>query len=97
MSWGSAVRRSTAGINAGELGRDLEGVRYGPRPPVPSKLDPYKAIVRERLEERQHVDLFNTLRSNPSQQGDRDVNLRLVTSGRVSHFHPPHVSLFGRH
>ena len=38
-------------INAGELDRDLEEVRYGPRPPVPTKLDPYKAIVRERLEE----------------------------------------------
>ncbi len=38
-------------INEGELDRDLEEVRYGPRPPVPTKLDPYKAIVRERLEE----------------------------------------------
>ena len=36
-------------INEGELDRDLEEVRYGPRPPVPTKLDPYKAIVRERL------------------------------------------------
>lgn len=38
-------------INEGELDRDLEEVRYGPRPPVPTELDPYKAIVRERLEE----------------------------------------------
>ena len=38
-------------INEGELDRDLEEVRYGPRPPVPTKLDAYKAIVRERLEE----------------------------------------------
>ena len=38
-------------INEGELDRNLEEVRYGPRPPVPTKLDPYKAIVRERLEE----------------------------------------------
>ena len=38
-------------INEGELDRDLEEVRYGPRPPVPTKLDPYRAIVRERLEE----------------------------------------------
>ena len=43
----------------GEPGRDIsldqdrevdeEAVRYGPRPPVPSKLDPYKAIIEARL------------------------------------------------
>lgn len=38
-------------INDGELDRDVEEVRYGPRPPVPTKLDPYKAIILERLNE----------------------------------------------
>ena len=38
-------------IRAGDLDRDLEAeiVRYGPRPPVPTKLDPYKAIIEARL------------------------------------------------
>ena len=49
-SWASAVGRSTAGSRSGELDRDVEDVRYGPRPPVPTKLDPYKAIIRDRLE-----------------------------------------------
>ncbi len=40
-------------IRAGELARDLdeETMRYGPRPPVPTKLDPYRAIIRSRLAE----------------------------------------------
>ena len=38
-------------IRAGDLERDLDedGVRYGPRPPVATKLDPYKAIIEARL------------------------------------------------
>jgi transposase len=38
-------------IRDGELDRDLdEGpVRYGPRRPVPTKLDPYRAIIEARL------------------------------------------------
>jgi len=38
-------------IRAGDLDRDLETtpVRYGPRRPVPTKLDAYKAIVDTRL------------------------------------------------
>ena len=38
-------------IRDGDLDRDLEGdeVRYGPRPPVATKLDPYKAIIEARL------------------------------------------------
>ncbi len=38
-------------IRDGELDRDLEvePPRYGPRPPVPTKLDPYKAIIDTRL------------------------------------------------
>jgi len=40
-------------IATGQLDRDLdeEAVRYRPRPPVPSKLDPYKAIIEARLAE----------------------------------------------
>jgi len=38
-------------IRDGELDRDLDGepVRYGPRRPVPTKLDAYKAIIETRL------------------------------------------------
>src|SRR3954447_10204373 len=37
-------------IRAGDLERDLdEAVRYGPRPPMPTKLDRYKAIIEGRL------------------------------------------------
>jgi len=38
-------------IRAGDLDRDLDAVpvRYGPRPPVPTKLDAYKAIIEARL------------------------------------------------
>jgi transposase len=38
-------------IRNGELDRDPREVRYGPRPPVPKKLDPFKAIIQARLEE----------------------------------------------
>lgn len=48
-------------INEGELDRDLEEVRYGPRPPVPRKLDPYKAIARERLEEYPELTAMRVL------------------------------------
>lgn len=39
-------------IRDGELDRDLDAgvVQYGPRQPVPTKLDPYKGIVLARLE-----------------------------------------------
>jgi len=38
-------------IREGELDRDLDGaaVRYGPRPPGPTKLDAYKPIIEARL------------------------------------------------
>jgi transposase len=40
-------------IESGELDRDLdvEAVRYTPRPPKPTKLDPYKPLIRARLAE----------------------------------------------
>jgi len=40
-------------IHTGQLDRDLspETVHYGPRPPVPTKIDPYKAIILARMEE----------------------------------------------
>ncbi len=39
-------------IQTGQLERDLdrERVRYKPRPPVATTLDPYKPIIRQRLE-----------------------------------------------
>ena len=38
-------------IREGDLDRDLEAeaVQYRPRPPVPTKLDAYKAIIETRL------------------------------------------------
>jgi len=38
-------------IRSGDLDRDLDGevVRYGPRPPRPTKLDAYKPIIEARL------------------------------------------------
>ena len=38
-------------IRDGDLDRDLEAVsvRYGPRPAVPTKLDPFKAVIEDRL------------------------------------------------
>ena len=38
-------------IRAGDLDRDLDAtsVRYGPRPPVPTKLEAYKPIIEARL------------------------------------------------
>ena len=40
-------------IQSGELQRDPDDmtVRYGPRPPRPSKLDPWKATIDARLRE----------------------------------------------
>lgn len=40
-------------IQNGDLERDLTPatVKYGPRPSVPHKLDPYKAIIRQRLKD----------------------------------------------
>src|SRR5215216_4129629 len=38
-------------IRDGDLDRDLEtmAVQYGPRPPIPTKLDRYKPIIEARL------------------------------------------------
>ncbi|HET7010008.1 MAG TPA: IS21 family transposase [Anaerolineales bacterium] len=37
-------------VAAGDLDRDPRETRYGPRPPVPTKLDPYKPLIKERLD-----------------------------------------------
>ena len=55
-------------IEAGELdrGADSKAVRYGPRPPRPSKLDPYKGIIDARLAEYPKlsaVRLFNEVQA----------------------------------
>jgi len=55
-------------IQTGQLDRDLSAgsVRYGPRPPVPSNLDPYKGIIQARLDtfpELTAVRLFEEIRA----------------------------------
>jgi transposase len=49
---GITTRTIERWIAAGDLDRDLdaEPVRYGPRPPIPTKLDRYKPIIEARLE-----------------------------------------------
>ncbi|HSW50402.1 MAG TPA: helix-turn-helix domain-containing protein [Bryobacteraceae bacterium] len=48
---GVSRRTVTRWIHSGDLDRDLEEpARYGPRPPVPTKLDPYKAVIQARLD-----------------------------------------------
>jgi transposase len=48
---GITTRTIERWIAAGDLERDLdaEPVRYGPRPAVPTKLDPYKPVIEARL------------------------------------------------
>ena len=85
-------------ISEGELDPDLEEVRYGPRPPVPAKLDPYKAIVRERFQGP--ADGLAQNRSPPSTRAacrDRRGENRFsadpyVTRGRwfADNVHAPH-------
>lgn len=55
-------------IETGQLDRELDGepVRYRPRPPVPRKIDPYRAIIVARLEEFPRlsaVRLFREIRA----------------------------------
>ena len=48
---GISRKTVTRWIQNGDLDRDLEEPpRYGPRPVVPTKLDPYKATIQTRLE-----------------------------------------------
>jgi transposase len=64
---GINVRTIRRWIAAGELDRDLdEPPRYTPRPPRPTKLDPYREIVRTRLAdypELSAVRLFEEVRT----------------------------------
>ena len=55
-------------VQNGELDRDVspETVHYGPRPPVPRKIDPYKGIILDRLEafsELSAVRLFEEIKA----------------------------------
>lgn len=42
-------------IRAGELERDVTEARYGPRPPVSTKLDSFKPLIDERLAECRRI------------------------------------------
>jgi transposase len=50
--FGTSRRTVYHWIETGQLDRDLDSqeVRYRARPPVPTQLDPYKAIIQARLE-----------------------------------------------
>jgi transposase len=55
-------------IREGELDRDVDqdAVRYGPRAPMPTKLDPYKATIKTRLDrfpELSAVRLFDEVKA----------------------------------
>jgi hypothetical protein len=53
-------------IRSGDLERDLETmpVRYGPRRPVPTKLDAYKGILETRLAAYHHREFGKATPSN---------------------------------
>jgi transposase len=56
-------------IREGDLDRDLDEapVQYGPRPPVPTKLDPYKLLIQTRLDafpELSSVRLFEEIEAD---------------------------------
>ena len=50
--WGISRRTVYHWIKTGQLDRELDETRvvYGPRRPMPSKLDPYKALIETRLQ-----------------------------------------------
>lgn len=53
-------------VAAGALDRDPTSICYGPRPPVPTRLDPYKPLIEERLAtypELTAVRLFEEIRA----------------------------------
>src|SRR5207302_8821386 len=53
-------------VAAGEVERDPATARYGPRSPVPTKLEAYKPLIRERLAtypELTAVRLFDEVRA----------------------------------
>jgi transposase len=49
-------------IRKGDMDRDPLEVQYGPRPPVPTKLDPYKGILSERMKEFPELTAVRLLR-----------------------------------
>ena len=67
-------------VAAGTLDRDPTGVCYGPRPPVPTRLDPYKPLIEERLStypELTAVPLFEEVRAAPPLRRTRPQLCRL--------------------
>ena len=66
--FGVSRRTIHSWIESGQLDRDLSrgGTRYSPRPPVVHKLDPYKAIIWDRLTQYPQLSakrLFDEVRS----------------------------------
>ena len=74
-------------IESGQLDRELddEAVRYGPRRPRPSKLDPYKGIVRARLAEYPElsaVRLFQEIRQRATRAATARSSATFAGFGR---------------
>ena len=81
---GIGRRTATRWAAADRVGRNGEALTYGPRPAVPSMLDPYKEIVRVRLSaypELSAVRLFRELRAS-GYSGGYDVVKRYVRGVR---------------
>ena len=78
-------------IEAGELERDPEDtlVEYGPRPPKPSKLDPWKPTINARLREVPQLSaasLFREVKADgyPGGYGQVKRYVRAVREARLN-------------
>jgi transposase len=63
-------------IREGDLDRDIDEapVQYGPRPPVPTKLDPYNLLIQTRLDafpELSSVRLLEEIQADGDTGGTR--------------------------
>ena len=77
-------------IREGALDRDADEqrVEYGPRPPVPTKLDPYKPLIQERLRafpELSSVRLLEEIQAAATPAATRSSRSTCARCGRRRH------------